>query len=352
MVNRLEFLQEPQIFLQPLCFYYYLRTMMFIRKIILSLLVLPIAAVAWEPTRPVTVMIGNTPGAGNEMAFRKLAEIVQKKNPTFVYVVQNIPGADSVIANNRFLEAPADGLTINLPSHMSSYVTNDIWERNLKRYNYDSFSDVLTMGKSPLVLVANVRSGVTTPQEFVKYIQSGRSINVAIGGGAHRTAYEYLMEKGRGNRDAVKPIKFNGPQPAVQSVAQWDGKTGTEFGIMPIAVAKALIDAGKVRPIGFTGTRKMAQFPDVPLLNSVAPGINVYAAWSIQLPPGTSKDIVAWYQREFAAAVRSPEYREYMDANVIFYEESELTPAGLRRHMDELRAAFIPVLSRIDLSKE
>ena len=297
-------------------------------------------------------MIGNTPGAGNEMAFRKLAEIVQKRNPNFVYVVQNIPGADSVIANNRFLEAANDGHTINLPSHMSSYVTNDIWEKSIKKYNYDSFVDVLTMGKSPLVLVASVKSGINTPQEFVKYIQSGRSINIALGGGAHRTAYEYLMAKGNGNKDAVKPVKFNGPQPAVQSVASYDGKTGTEFGIMPIAVAKALIDGGKVKPIGFTGTRKMPQYPAVPLLNTVAPGINVYAAWSIQLPPGTNRDIADWYQQQFSAAVRSKEYAEYIDANVIFYAEEELTPAGLKRHMDELRAAFIPVLSRIDLSKE
>ena len=321
-------------------------------KKLLVLALLPVAAWAWEPSKPVTVIIGNTPGAGNEMAYRKLAEIVQKRNPNFVYVVQNIPGADSVIANNRFLEAANDGHTINLPSHMSSYVTNDIWEKSIKKYNYDSFVDVLTMGKSPLVLVASVKSGINTPQEFVKYIQSGRTVNIALGGGAHRTAYEYLMAKGNGNKDAVKPVKFNGPQPAVQSVASYDGKTGTEFGIMPIAVAKALIDGGKVKPIGFTGTRKMPQYPAVPLLNTVAPGINVYAAWSIQLPPGTNRDIADWYQQQFSAAVRSKEYAEYIDANVIFYAEEELTPAGLKRHMDELRAAFIPVLSRIDLSKE
>jgi len=325
---------------------------MSIKKLLIAAVLVPVMAVAWEPSRPVTVVIGNTPGAGNEMAFRKLAEIVQKRNPNFVYVVQNIPGADSVIANNRFLEAANDGYTINLPSHMSSYVTNDIWEKSIKKYNYDSFVDVLTMGKSPLVLVASVKSGIETPQDFVKYIQSGRTINVAIGGGAHRTAFEYLMDRARGNRDAVKSIKFNGPVPALQSVGQWDGRTGTEFGIMPIAVAKSLIDAGRVKPIGFTGTRKMPQFPAVPLLNTVAPGINVYAAWSIQLPPGTPRDITEWYQQQFSAAVRSAEYREYVDANVIFYEESELTPAGLKRHMDELRTAFIPVLNKIDLSKE
>ena len=323
------------------------------KKFLAILLLVPILAFAWEPTKPVTVIIGNTPGAGNEMAFRKLAEIVQKKNPNFVYVVQNIPGADSVIANNKFLDAANDGYTINLPSHMSSYVTNDIWEKNIKKYNYDSFVDVLTMGKSPLVLVASVKSDINTPEQFVRLIRTSTSpINVAIGGGAHRTAFEYLMDRGRGNRDQVKSIKFNGPQPAVSSVAQWDGKVGTEFGIMPIAVAKSLIDAGKVKPIGFTGTRKMAQFPNVPLLASVAPGINVYAAWSIELPPATDKEIVAWYQREFATAIRSAEYKEYTDANVIFYAEDELTPAGLKKHMDELRAAFLPVLSKIDLSND
>jgi len=323
------------------------------KKLLAIMLLVPALAFAWEPVKPVQVYIGNTPGAGNEMAFRHLAEIVQKRNPNFVYVVQNIPGADSVIANNRFLEAANDGYTINLPSHMSSYVTNDIWEKSIKKYNYDSFVDVLTMGKSPLVLVASIKSDINTPEQFVRLIRTSTSpINVAIGGGAHRTAFEYLMDKGRGNKDTVKSIKFNGPMPALQSVASYDGKIGTEFGIMPIAVAKPLIEAGKVKPVGFTGTRRMPQYPNVPLLNTVAPGINVYAAWSIQLPPGTGRDIIEWYQQQFSAAVRSAEYKEYTDANVIFYAEEELTSAGLKRHMDELRTAFLPVLSKIDLSKD
>ena len=323
------------------------------KKILIAFLLAPILAFAWEPAKPVTVIVGNTPGAGNEMAFRKLAEIVQKTDPKFVYVVQNVPGADSVIANNKFLTEAPDGYTINLPSHMSSYVTNDIWEKKIKKYNYDSFIEVLTMGKSPLVLVASAKSTVTTPEEFIRLIRiTGGPINIAVGGGAHRTAFEFLMDKGHGNRDMVKPIKFNGPAPAVQSVAQYDGRTGTEFGIMPIAVAKPLVEAGKVRAIGFTGTHRMPQFPNVPLLRDVAPGIYVYAAWSIELPKGTPADVVEWYQKKFSLAIRSKEYAEWMDSNVIFYEESELTPAGLKRHMEELRATFLPVLEKIDLSKE
>ena len=312
-----------------------------------------VLAQAWEPVKPVTVIVGNTPGAGNELAFRKLAEIVQQTNPKFVYVVNNIPGADSVIAQNKFLTEPADGYTVNLPSHMSTYVTNDIWEKKIKKFQYNDFTEVLTMGKSPLVLVAGTKSSVNTPQEFVKLINTTtRPISIAVGGGAHRTAFEYLMEKGHGNRDMVKPIKFNGPAPAVASVAQYDGTIGTEFGIMPIAVAKPLVDAGRVRAIGFTGTRKMPQFPNVPLLRDVAPGIRVYAAWSLELPKGTPQEVVDWYQQKFSAAVRSKEYAEWMESNVVFYEESELTTKGLNQSMEELRATFLPVLEKLDLSKE
>lgn len=325
-----------------------------IKKILATLVLVPAIAFAWEPTRTVTVIVGNTPGAGNEIAFRKLAEIVQKTNPKATFIVENRPGVDSVLANNYFLTQAPDGHTINLPSHMSSYVTNDIWEKSLKKYNYNSFVDVLTMGKSPLVLVAHPSSAVNTPQDFIRLISTATlPVNVALGGGAHRTAYEYLMDRGRGNKQQVQPIKFNGPMPALVSVASFDPKTGgTEFGIMPIAVARGLVEAGKVKPIGFTGTQRMPQFPTVPLLKDVAPGITVYAAWSIQLPPNTPKDIVEWYQKNFSAAVRSKEYAEWRELNVVFYEEDELTPVGLRRHMDELRAAFIPVLSKIDLSKE
>ena len=312
-----------------------------------------VLAQAWEPVKPVTVIVGNTPGAGNELAFRKLAEIVQQTNPKFVYVVNNIPGADSVIAQNKFLTEPADGYTVNLPSHMSTYVTNDIWEKKIKKFQYNDFTEVLTMGKSPLVLVAGTKSSVNTPQEFVKLINTTtRPISIAVGGGAHRTAFEYLMEKGHGNRDMVKPIKFNGPAPAVASVAQYDGTIGTEFGIMPIAVAKPLVDAGRVRAIGFTGTRKMPQFPNVPLLRDVAPGIRIYAAWSLELPKGTPQEVADWYQQKFSAAVRSKEYAEWMESNVVFYEESELTTKGLNQTMEELRATFLPVLEKLDLSKE
>jgi tripartite-type tricarboxylate transporter receptor subunit TctC len=322
------------------------------KKLLITALLMPLLALAWEPTHTVTVISGNTPGAGNELSFRKLAEIVQKSNPKFTYTVSNVPGADNVVANNRFAESAADGYTVNLPGQVNFYVTNEVWQSKIKRYQYDAFVDVLTMGKSPLVLVASSRSNVNTPVDFVRYIHTTtRPINVATGGGGHRMVFEYLMMHGHGNADQVRSISFNGPQPAVTSVAQYDGVSGTEFGVMPIAVAKPLIDAGKVKPIGFTGTRRMPQYASVQLLNTVAPGINVYASWSLQLPGGTPKAIIDWYQQQFSAAVRSKEYRDWCDLNVIFIEESELNPIGLKRHIEELRRTFLPVAQHMEMDR-
>ena len=137
-------------------------------KKLLAVALLSISALthAWEPTKTVTVIVGNTPGAGNQIAFRKLAEIVQKQNPKFVYVVQNIPGADSTVANNKFLTEPNDGYTINLPSHMSSYVTNDIWEKLYRGFlpgsekkifgTITSISQQYNINKKNIILIKNI----------------------------------------------------------------------------------------------------------------------------------------------------------------------------------------------------
>lgn len=300
---------------------------------------------AWEPTKPIIVTIGFAPGSGNELAFRKSSEIVQK-NTGANFVIENKPGADTVIAMNHLMVAQPDGYSVSVPSQMSTYVTNDIWEKNVKKFNYDSFSDVITIGKSPLVLVASSRSKVNNPIDFLKYTHSGKAVNIAIGTGAHRAAYEFIAYKMNFTKD-IQFIKFNGPQPAVTSVAQFDG-SGTEFGIMPITVAKPLIDAGKVKPIGFTGSHKLSQYKDVPLLNDLIPHINVYAAWFIALPPNTDTQIVSWYRAQFKKALMSKEYQEWATANLVIIDNAEFAEIGIKRNREMLRNNFLPVLEKIE----
>ena len=155
---------------------------------------IPVMAWAWEPTRSVTVVIGNAPGAGNEIAFRKLSQIINRTNKKITFVVENRAGADSVIAMNHMMQVAPDGHTIAAFNHMSLYVTQDIWQKSIKKYEYNSFEDVITIGKSPLVLVAAATSAVSTPDEFATLLRTtNHPVFVAVGSGAHRITFAYWM---------------------------------------------------------------------------------------------------------------------------------------------------------------
>ena len=78
-------------------------------KKLLLLLLLPMSVWAWEPVKPVAVVVGFAPGSGNELAFRQASSIVQKNNPKVVFVIENKPGADAVISQNHMMTVPADG---------------------------------------------------------------------------------------------------------------------------------------------------------------------------------------------------------------------------------------------------
>jgi tripartite-type tricarboxylate transporter receptor subunit TctC len=185
----------------------------------------------------------------------------------------------------------------------------------------------------------------------VKYITSGQPVNIAVGGGAHRMAYEYIIMRTRADSRQVQSVSFNGPAPAVQSVAGYDGRTGTEFGIMPIAVARPLIEAGKVRPIGLTGGPRLKALPNVPLLSDVVPGLRVYAGWTVMLPPHTPNTIVDWYVDRFGRAILSREYQDWAEQNYIIVDRNELNPRGVMAYAEELRTTFAPIVRTIKVEK-
>lgn len=321
---------------------------MSIKKILATVFLLPVLAWAWQPTKPINVVVGFAPGSGNEISFRKASSIVEKNNPGVKFVIENKQGADAVIGQNHVVAAEPNGLTIGVPSHMSLFVTNDIWQKNVKKFEYNTFTNVVTLGQSPLALVARKDSLVDTPEQFLATVQSShRNINIAVGGGAHQMAYEYIMLKTGGNKQRVQAVKYGGPSQAVTAVAGADASV--EFGIMPVAIARPLIEAGKIKLIGLTGNRVPEKVGNAKLLENSIPGISVYAGWMVSLPPNTPKDVVAWYQTEFSKAIRSQEYRDWARDSYILIAEDQLTPAGVSKYAETLRKNFKPII--IELAK-
>jgi tripartite-type tricarboxylate transporter receptor subunit TctC len=316
------------------------------KKLLLSLLFLPIAALAWQPTKPVTVIIGFGPGSLNETGFRAVAQQIQKAHPNFQYQIELRPGADSVIAHNALAAAAADGHTVAVPTVLSLYVTNEIWHRDVKKFQADSLVGVTSMGAVPMAIVANSSSKINSAAELNRLLKDTTSpITFAVGAGPHRMTWEMLMDRVQGNRDLVKFTQYNGP---VQAITATASDAGIEFGIVPVNFAMPLIQAGKVKLLGVSGTRKTAGADPYRVNNQF---INVQGEWALVLPPGTPNEITKWYQSAFTTALQSPEVQQFLADNYCYLEPTRTTPAGLEKHARELQATWLPLAPRLTANK-
>jgi len=317
------------------------------KRVLAALLLAPALAWAqWAPPagKPITATVGFAPGSGNEVSFRIVAAQVEKANPKLTFVVQNKPGAGEIVGVNWFAQQQPSGQNLYIASQQGLFTATELWYPGQLKINPMDMEFVTTIAKSPLVVVANSNSRINTPEEFIQLLKNPqRPVNVAIGATAHRIVLEYLMDAVKGDRKQVQAALYKGPAQAVQDVAG----NQTEFGIMPVAIAKPLIDAGKVKPIAITSEQRLAQIPKVPLWKDYVPGLNVYAAWMVMLPPGTPREQVEYYNKLFVPAINSPEAKKLFDENLMFTVKSEQTPEGARAYISRLQSQWQPYTRKI-----
>lgn len=305
------------------------------KKILTLLLIWAVAvpALAWQPTKPITVLVPSAPGAFIENSFRIVSKIVEEQNPGVSFVVINRPGADGVIATNQLKESAPDGYTIATASQMSTFVTQDIFQRDIKKYTHETFVVPIMPTRSPLAIVAKSTSGVNTPKDFLNTIKNSQQpINIAIGGGPHKLTFEYILDR-HSNANVVS-VPYQGPLPAVTAVA---GDEKVEFGIMPLQVAWPFVLSGKVKVIAITADRPLATHPEFPLIKNSIPGLEVSAGSALLLPPGTPKEIADWYNRVFAQAMQTEEAKKLYSNNFLYYNTSDLTSEGVKSWINNTR---------------
>ena len=319
------------------------------KKIIATILIFAcVLAHAWQPTKPVTVIFPNGPGAGNEIAFRILAKIVEEKNPSFKWTPEYKPGADGNIAMSHFNTLPADGHSVATPSCQSTFVTAELWYPNTAKFDALAWDGVINLGKSPLGFYAKTSSTISTPQELIAEVRAKkRPINFAVGGAAHKLAVEYFtagVNQGiNQTKDTVETALYKGPAQAAQDVIA----NQVEFGVFPIAVGYPYVEAGKIKLIGLASEFKMPGLEKAPLMKDYVPGLNVYACWNLMLPKGTPADVQQWYHDAFVAAIRTQEVKEQYEKNFIFASPNEFTSEGIRDSMRKLREQWQPFARKI-----
>lgn len=313
------------------------------KKLLLSLIMLPTLAFAWQPTKPIISYIGYGPGSGNEVAFRGVIAEIEKTTPGVNFVVQNVPGADSVISVNQSYKLPADGHSLNVTS-IANFGINEVFNPEGMLWTVNDLNPVLGIASSPMVILAKPSSKVNNIEDLIRYFKNpGRPVNVAVGSASQQILFGQIMEKISGDLKSVKTVMYKGPSQALQDVA---AEPQVEFAILPLAVSAPMIDSGKIKIVGLSGNKRMPQFPNTQLVKDFVPGVVVQASWQVTLPNGASKEIVDWYVTTFTKAIKSENVKKYFENNYMVPSDS-LTPESIKKEMYDLRSVFIPLGRRI-----
>lgn len=251
------------------------------------------AATAQEyPIKPITIVVPFGAGGTTDIAARLIAAELTDVLGGRV-LIDNKPGASTMVGAEHVAKAPADGYTL-LMAAASTFSTNPHLYRKIK-YRLDDFVPVSMVAKVPFVLNISSRIPARTIDEFVAWAKTQpQGVNYAttgIGTSNHITGI--LVANALGIRMVDVPYKTN----AAANVDLIGGQTHAQLDAL--ASAQPLHLEGKTRILGVLDTQRWPGMPEIPTF--IEKGYKAEgASWfALMAPAGTPAPIV----RKLAAAV-------------------------------------------------
>ena len=262
---------------------------------------LPAAAQDY-PSKPIRIIIGYSAGGGNDIIVRVMTPEMSKSLGQPV-IVENKPGAQSIIAAEYSAKQPADGYTIFMgPS--GPMTINPATYSKLPYDPIKDFAPVSMISTFPLIAVVSA-NGPKTMKELIDYAKANPGkVNYSSSAGIFQISTELFKQ--RTGTDFVM-IPYKGSGESVQAVI---GGQVTVTLVDP-PPASGPIKAGTVRALAVTAAKLHPGFPDVPTMAEAGvPNMEVPVWTAFFVPAKTPSAIVSRLQKEVARVVHTPEVRE------------------------------------------
>ena len=255
------------------------------------------------PNKPIKLIAPYAPGGSADVLARTLANYLSAeiKQPV---IVENKPGANTMIAASTVARAPADGYTLLLASN-ASMVLNPLLYKKLT-YNPDKELKLLNiLAEAPLVLVTNSQTGVKNIEDLKSYAkEKNGSINYSSIGLGNPLQLTTELIKSRLNIAATH-IPFNGSAPALTALMSND----TQLMVDVIGTSLPQIKAGKLQPIATTGLARSQFLPQVPTIaESGFPGFRASTWFGVAVPTATPAAIKNKLQHAVDVVIQKPEF--------------------------------------------
>lgn len=257
------------------------------------------------PVKPVRLIVAVQPGGANDTQARLLGKKMQetmKQN----FIVENRPGASSLIGAEVVARAPADGYTLLCAS--SILATNVSLYRKLTFDLTNDLVPVTQISSAPQFLLVHPSVPAASVKDLVALAKKkGGRLNAGSSGTGSSNHLSVEMFKQAAGID-VTHIAYKGSGPA--TVALMSGEV--DFIFAGSITAQPHIQSRKVRPLAITSPRPSPIAPGVPTLASFYPGFEATNWYGLWAPAATPAAIVNRVSAEVSAALKSPEVSEFL----------------------------------------
>jgi tripartite-type tricarboxylate transporter receptor subunit TctC len=273
------------------------------------------------PKHPVTIVVPFTPGGSTDILARLLGQkLEQRLGKSFV--VENRPGAGTIIAASAVAKAAPDGYVLLMAPSSTMAINVTLY----KRLPYDPLSDFVPLAglaQVPFVLIVNPSLPVRSLVELIAYAKEkpGQLSFASVGPGVPHHLYAEVLMNTAGI--AMTHVPYKGSAPALNDVVA--GHIPLMFCDIPPAIG--MLQAGKVRALGVTTGTRVPAIPDVPpIAEAGLPAFGSLAGWHMLVAPGKKpRDIVKRLHAELTGILALPEINtEILRLGLLKFENRSL----------------------------
>jgi tripartite-type tricarboxylate transporter receptor subunit TctC len=272
---------------------------------VLAVLALGLAATgalaqAW-PSKPVTMIVPFPPGGSTDMIARAVVPKLQEKTGG-TFIVDNKPGAGGAIGAVQAKNAKPDGYTLFVSS-LGPFV---IGPHLLKNSGYDPIKDfdyITVAVQAPNILAVRADSAYKSLADVIKFMKANpdKMTYASAGNGTsdHLTAELFWQETGT---KAIH-VPYKGGAPALTDLL--GGQVDATF--MNINTGLPHVQAGKLRPLAITSSKRSPLLPNVPTMEELGyKGVTVYSWQAFAAPKGLPADVKAKFRDGVITALNDP----------------------------------------------
>ena len=239
------------------------------------------------PSKPITLVIGYTPGAVSDLAARTLSDGLNQAWGQPV-IVDNRPGSGSNIAAGYVARAPADGYTLMVGTD-ATLTSNVFLYKHTPFDPVKDFAPIINAGANIICLAVNAELPIKTVADLIAYAKKNPgklSYGTSGVGSPHHLSGELLHQKAG---IEITHIPYKGGGAAVNDLL--GGHIGMAF--LSLSAAVPHMNTGKIRIVAVVEKTRYAALPDIPTIGETVPGFEMSSWVGIFAPAGTPPDIVA-----------------------------------------------------------